>query len=236
MTHREILVGLLDSGIREFPPESVKAERRFVLQDSGEVGEISAEPDILGHGTELAHILRFHEPHTRIVSAQIFTGSFATSAATAAAGLRWLIDQKARLINMSFGLKEDRSVLRDACAMALQSGAVLLAAAAARGAAVFPAAYPGVIRITGDARCAPGELSVLGTTQADFGAHVRPISTQDDRNGTVGGASYAVAHAAGIGASFLQENPGTGAADVRAHFEKSAAYLGPERRSANGDR
>ena len=69
MTRREILVGLLDSGIMNLPPESVKAERRFFLQDSGEVGVISAEPNILGHGTELAQILRFHEPHTRIVSA-----------------------------------------------------------------------------------------------------------------------------------------------------------------------
>ncbi len=236
MTHREILVGLLDSGIKDLPPESVEAQLRFVLQDSGEVGQLPAGPDALGHGTELARILRFHEPRTRIVNAQIFTGSFATSAVTAAAGLCWLIDRKARLINMSFGLKEDRVVLRDACATALQSGAVLLAAAVARGAAVYPAAYPGVIRITGDARCAPGEMSALGTAQADFGAHVRAIPNQDDRNGTAGGASYAVAHAAGIGASFLLANPGAGAADVLAHFEASAVYRGAEHRSVKGGR
>ena len=55
-----------------------------------------------------------------------------------------------------------------ACAALLGQGAVLVAAHPARGAPCFPAAYPGVIAATGDARCGWQELSQLGP--ALFGA------------------------------------------------------------------
>ena len=125
---------------------------------------------------------------------------------------------------MSFGLREDRPSLRMACERALEQGVILVAAAPARGEPVFPAAYAGVIRATGDARCAPGELSFLNTSQADFGGHVRAGATG------VAGASVGCAQVAARAAAFLSAHPGGSAAQLRTWLAEQASYRGPERR------
>ncbi len=101
---------------------------------------------------------------------------------------------------------------------------ILVAASPARGAPVFPASYPGVIRATGDARCAVGEISSLATAQADFGAHVR---VEDD---AVAGASVGCAHLSACAATFLDQNPGASLDDLRVWLVERATYRGPERR------
>ena len=101
---------------------------------------------------------------------------------------------------------------------------ILVAAAPARGEPVFPAAYAGVVRATGDARCGPGELSFLSTRQADFGGHVRTGATN------VAGASVGCAHVTARAAAFLSAHPGGSAAQLRAWLAGQAIYRGPERR------
>jgi subtilisin family serine protease len=219
-----LVLGLIDSGIAGSLSASVAASRCFVVADDGEVRQADAAPDQLGHGTALAAILLQGAPDGRLLNAQVFRHTLACGAAQVAAALDWLVQQRAQLVNMSFGLREDRPSLRNACERALAQGVILVAATPARGEPVFPAAYAGVIRATGDARCAPGELSFLDTRQADFGGHVRAGA------GTVAGASVGCAHVAARAAGFLGANPGSSAAQLRAWLEGQASYRGPERR------
>jgi hypothetical protein len=86
-------------------------------------------------------------------------------------------------------LGADRTVLRDAVSRAVEKGLLLVAALPARGQPVFPAAYPGVIAATGDARCAPGELSHLDLLL--FGGCAR-LGVEDQSSRT-GGASIGAA-------------------------------------------
>ncbi len=155
----------------------------------------------------------------------MFLRAWATAPAVVAAGLNWLVEQDCQLVNMSFGLRQDRRVLREACLAARRAGAVLVAAAPARGPAVFPSAYDGVVRVTGDARCAPGEFSRLGTAQADFGACVRGAQAGDR---PCGGASFAVARVTAALAAHL--GAGGDARDVAAYLRGIARYQGPERK------
>ena len=145
-----------------------------------------------------------------------------TTPEAVAAGLDWLRAEKARIVNLSFGLREDRAALRGAIEAALAADMDLLAATPARGARVFPAGYPGVIRVTGDARCAVGEISALGGRPADFGACPRGLE------GEAGGASFAVGHVSGLLAARLA----TGWLDPRAELARLARFHGPERRLA----
>jgi hypothetical protein len=184
----------------------VAAERAFSLDDSGTVVAVDSAGDALGHGTALARIILAAAPDAELLVARIFDERMVTQPAVAAAGLDWLVGEGARMVNMSFGLRHDRGVLREACARAVSAGAILLGAAAARGAAVYPSAYPGVIRVSGDARCAPDELSTLGGGQADFGAHPRP-SQGFTGAGPDGGASFAVPHVCTVIAAYLAERP-----------------------------
>jgi hypothetical protein len=225
------LVGLLDSGVAAALGERVAAARRFRLDAGREIETAPGGGDDLGHGTALARIILAGAPTARLLDARVFDDAMVTSAAVAAAGLDWLVAEGAALVNMSFGLRHDRAVLAEACARAAQGGVILLAAAPARGAPVYPGAYPEVIRISGDARCAPGQISALGGGQADFGAHPKP-SQGFEGAGPAGGASFAVPHAAALLAAHLGQHPQTDQAAARRHLEAIASYHGPERRSS----
>ena len=201
-----ILVGLLDSGVSQDLAGRVAAERAFQLGEDGDVRTGAAEPDRIGHGTELARIIVAGAPAVSLLNAQVFGATMATTPVAVAAGLDWLIAEGARVVNMSFGLRHDRDVLREACAAAVDQGAILLAAAPARGPMVFPAGYEGVITVQGDARCANGEISALGSPQADFGAHPGPLDGPAERQAQ-GGASFAVAHLCAVLARCLADDP-----------------------------
>jgi hypothetical protein len=225
-----LVVGLLDSGADPAVAPADCPRRSFGVDGHGTVSHCDdGAPDAIGHGTALARIVHADNPTARLAVARIFTDSFACTPAAAAAGLDWLVEQGARVITMSFGLREDRVVLRKACERAASAGVILLGAAPARGPGVYPSSYDGVIRISGDARTRPGEISVLGGKQADFGACPRPVEA--DR--TEGGASFAVAHATAIALPFLAGNPGAGAVDLCDYLVSIARFHGPERRTAD---
>lgn len=228
-----LTVGVLDSGVDPNVVGENTVTRSFLVDDRGDVvfRDDGAE-DALGHGTALATIIFAAEPSVRLAFARIFIESFACTPAAAAAGIDWLVDQGTAVINMSIGLRQDRAVLRESCDRAIAAGVVLLASAPARGPAVFPGSYDGVVRVSGDARCAPGEISVLGGEQADFGAHPRPKPWNQGLGRLVGGASFAVAHVAAAVTCFLTDNPEADRTAILKHLDEIARYRGPERRSA----
>jgi hypothetical protein len=153
------------------------------------------------------------------VLAQVFDGEAVTSPGRVAAGLEWCVEQGAQVVAMCLGLRRDEPVLRAACVKAAAAGVDLIASAAPRGAAVYPAAYPAVLSVCGDARCAPGEVSALGGVPAAFGAcHVW---------GRRRGASCAAAAVTGLVAAWRNRG-GTG--DARTHLRGLASYEGRERR------
>jgi hypothetical protein len=206
-----IRVGLIDTGIAADLAPSVAATHSF-------------NPDLPAtaptHGTTVAAIILHHAPQARLLDARAFDADGRAAAAAIAAALDWLAAERAALVNLSLGLRHDRAVLRAAVAAAQSAGLLLIAATPARGAPVYPAAYPGVLRITGDARCAPHELSALGGTPADYGA------CPHDLTGNPGGASLATAHVTGL----LAWKLATGAADPHAILARTARFHGRERR------
>jgi subtilisin family serine protease len=209
----EIVVGLLDSGVEAALSAHFRASRAFVDE---------TRPGPYGHATAIARIILHHAPGAAVVHAQAFGARQRTTPALVAAGLDWLRDEGARIVNMSFGLHHDRAVLRHAIVTAQAAGMILVASAPARGAMVYPGGYAGVIRVSGDARCAPGEISALGGDPGDYGA------CPQDADGRLGGASFATAHVTGLLAGHLS---GTDR-DPRALLDRLARFHGRERRLA----
>ncbi|MCX7057718.1 MAG: S8 family serine peptidase [Proteobacteria bacterium] len=136
------------------------ASARFVAD---ETRIVTREPtsDPTGHGTRLCALLTRGNPGVELVLAQVFDPAGRTSAATVAAAVDWGVEQGAHLLHLSLGLAADRQCLAAAIARATERGLLVVAAVPARGPLPFPAAYPAVLRGTGDARCQPGELSRL---------------------------------------------------------------------------
>jgi hypothetical protein len=194
-----------------------------------------AVSDPLGHGTAVIQAIWAQRDCAELLIAQVFDERGVTTAATIAAALEWSVLAGAGLIHMSLGLREDRHVLAAAIAAAASAGCIIVASAPARGPCTFPARYPNVIRGTGDARCAPGEISVLASAQADFGGCTR-LARQPEgplAASTVqpAGASLGAAHITG----FILEHvlPGSAPEQVRVRLTSMAHYRGVERRAAH---
>ncbi len=224
-----ITLGLLDSGLCDGVAAAAAAARRFYLDDGGEVAVGSPGIDSLGHGSALAKLILGRVPAIRLMSAQVFDHRGIAAPAVIAAGLDWLVSEGAQVVNMSFGLTQDRAVLAGACCRAVEAGVLLVASVPAVGPTVYPASYAGIVRATGDARCGDGEISYLGEPRADFGA--RPwLPGIDEVSGaaTIAGASVACARVAAELAALLAAAPERGAAAL-ARLIKTATPLGPQR-------
>jgi hypothetical protein len=194
-------------------------------------------PDPSGHGSRIAGLLMRDRP-IELLLGQVFTTGAATTGASVAAAVDWAVVGGANLIHLSLGLAADRPVLAAAVARATAVGCIVVASAPARGAPVFPAAYPGVVRATGDARCAPGEISCL--SEGLFGACPRlDASAAQIRAGAAGGRA-SLGGGASIGAAWvtwaiLGGAPAT-ASGVIAGLTAAARYRGPESRSSMSSR
>ena len=213
-------VALIDSGADPVTLAAARAARRFVDTD----GRVEVQPtlaDACGHGTRVAGVLFGDAMPAALLVAQVFDHRRATTAATVAAAIRWAVAERANLVHMSLGVREDRPVLAAAVAAATRAGLLLIASTPARGAPPFPAAYPGVLRGTGDARCGPTEISVLDAARGHFGGCARAADG-------AGGAS--------IGAAYLSRfilrsvAPGAGYETTLQRLAALARYQGPERR------
>ncbi|MBL4767423.1 MAG: S8 family serine peptidase [Rhodobacteraceae bacterium] len=224
MTARKIRLGLVDSGVSEHQAGHIKESCGFSPE-----GVLPVRPDPLGHGTTVCGIIRHHAPDIALYNAQVFDGRGVTTAATVAAALDWLVTEKVDLINLSLGLVQDRAVLKAAVSRAIDAGIILVAASPAQGAAVYPSAYPGVIRATGDARCATGEVSFLDSAQADFGACPRGLEALGPQRPRIGGASLGTAHLSGQLAACLRA--GGKGENAREWLVSRAKYVHSERRT-----
>ncbi len=221
----QVRIGVIDSGFRPDQAAKVKAAAGFVVGEHG-VQRTDATPDQLGHGGAILDVVSWGAPDAAFIVAQVFRERLAGSAAQVAAALDWVVGQGVQVVNLSLGLRMDREVLARACERALGAGVIVCASSPARGEAVFPAAYPGVFRMTGDARCRRGEISHLATQYADFGAHVRPLG--NDSAGI--GASAGCAHLSGAIGRFLCDGGSAVPVRIRSHLIDRASYHGPERR------
>jgi hypothetical protein len=232
---KAVLVGLVDSGVAEELRGRMAGIRRFRQNPEGAIVNEAATPDFLGHGTLTARLILQHAGTATLLCAQVFDERGVTTPATVAAGLGWLVKQGARVINLSLGLTEDRPVLRAACADAIAAGAWLAASVPILGARVFPAAYPGVVRVTGDARCQRRELSALDGQRADFGACPWPAGSPPigAREGVsvIAGASMASARVSGALARMLAIDP---AGNPVEGLRRLCAYHGPQTPPVSG--
>jgi hypothetical protein len=191
----------------------------------------------------MARLLTDGDEAFELMLGQVFLGARPASAAAVAAALDWAVAGGADLIHMSLGLAADRAVLAAAVGRAVGAGCVVVASAPARGGKVYPAAYAGVIRGTGDARCGPRELSCLGPVFFGGCPQFVVSGAEDCAVGigigigidVGGGAGAGVSAGASVGAvwvtrSILSEPKRRDARVVIGMMTAKAKYLGRERR------
>jgi fatty-acyl-CoA synthase len=199
-------------------PEHPALEARETLRPGG-------DRHAARHAAVLAEAVLAVAPGTRFVNLVVFGAGLATDAATLARALDRAAALRPDLALCALGMARPDAAVAAACAGLVATGCVVVAAAPARGAPVFPAALPGVLSVQGDARCGPAEWSWLGLPKAEFGACPAVAGRPD-----VAGASAAAAAFAGLVAARLAS--GAQARDIAAAMRARAAFRGRERRAA----
>ncbi|QRY78266.1 peptidase S8 and S53 subtilisin kexin sedolisin [Pseudomonas sp. PDNC002] len=217
----ELRVGVVDSGHAVEHTRSVIGGQCFRLSDDG-LDLLPLSVDLLGHGSAVCEAILSHAPDVHLLVAQVFDERGVTSPLQIAAALHWLGEQDVRVVNLSLGVRQDRPILRDAVAELIEAGVLICASSPARGEPVFPASYPGVVRVTGDARCGEGEWSWLDSPQADFGAAVKVAGRS--------GASLGCAAFCGRLAALLAERPELSNVQLIEVMRERAAFQGIERK------
>jgi Subtilase family len=218
-------IAVIDSGVAPSVRPPVRSARRFIANDA-QIIEAELAPDPTGHGTVVAQIIASAGVPMELCIAQVMDAEGRATPAAVAAALSWVLAQRVQLIHLSLGLRHDRAVLAAAISRVIAAGVAIVASTPARGLRTYPAAYPGVIRATGDARCGREEISHLATPWADFGAcavHWRPDGRAQR------GASVGAAHLTRFILAHLP--PATEPAAVSRSLAQDARYRGAERRA-----
>ncbi|WP_290703044.1 peptidase S8/S53 subtilisin kexin sedolisin [Amphritea sp.] len=232
-TTGRVAIGIVDSGYGFEPSPPVGVDRVIASQAFRfDQGVILAPVinDQLGHGSALLEVIAEQAPLAEFAIAQIFTERLTTTPVQVAAAIDWLVEQQVDLINLSLGLRNDRDILGVACENAIKAGVIICASSPAKGDPVYPSAYPGVFRMTGDARCTgPAQLSCLKTQYADFGGYVKA------RNGVIG-ASAGCAQLTGHIGRYLSAGGATDLNSVSHWLETQADYFGVEVRFPPGSK
>jgi len=229
---------MVDLGPNPIPPPGFHFEGDFMGRDD-------VPQDEVGHGTHVAGTIACASNNAtgvagvtwncRLMPVKVLTRIVNNanandvrgvgSAADIAAGIRFAVDQGARVLNLSLGGTVDTQVERDAIAYAISQGAVVVAAMGNgflppnNNQDSFPAAYPDVVAVGGinqaDQR-AP--FSQTGPHIDVVAPGVGVLSTVwDNGYATMDGTSMASPHVAGVAALILSCNSnltGVQAADI----------------------
>ncbi|MGD9767309.1 MAG: S8 family serine peptidase [Pseudolabrys sp.] len=227
-----VRVAVIDSGIDVSHP---------ALQGAvvAQFNAAASPADVHNHGTGIAGLIAARggftgsAPAAQILAVRAFDPDSTSAQATTFAilkGLDWSVEQRARVINMSFAGPADPTMTR-ALLAASRKGAILVAAAGNAGAQsppLYPAADPNVIAVTAtgaeDAvfpRANRGRYVMVAAPGIDVVAPAIAGGYQ-----VSSGTSLSAAEVSGVIALLLQRRPGLKADAVRAILTATARDLG----------
>jgi subtilisin family serine protease len=239
------IVAVIDSGIDLDHPDLIAnlvSGWDFVNNDA------SADDD-QGHGTHVAGIIGAVGNNgiavagvnwtARLMPVKVLNANGAGDQATVALGIRWAVDNGARVINLSLGASIPAGgslpALESAVAYAISKGCVVAAASGnvsatlPKGTVMYPAAYPGVIGVGAvDRNNAIADFSNTGAFLDVVAPGASILSTY--RGGGVtfmSGTSMATPHVAGLAGLILAARPSLSGDQVRAALINTATDLGP---------
>lgn len=222
-----ITVAVIDSGINGDDPrlEGHLVEGWHIqLGATGHAILDSDYTDENGHGTNMAAAIAELAPGAKLVGVKIMDARLRTSADLMAAGIETAYRAGAHIISLSLGTPNmgKALLLRDCCALAVESDAIVLAAAHPKGDRAYPADLPETVGVATHPDCpldkfyyfAPHRFprQQWGNLTGKFLTHGYEWS--DGERGGFKGSGIATAYMAGRLACLRQALPGESAMDV----------------------
>ncbi len=157
-TGKGVAVAIIDSGIDRNDPRiqgSTVEGWSITLNATGHAILSPDYHDQNGHGTDIAAAVLRMAPEATIVAVKIMDDRLRTSADLMAAGIETAYRHGSQIINLSLGTPNmgKALLLRDCCAMAVESGTVVLAAAHPKGERAYPADLPETVGVASHPDC-----------------------------------------------------------------------------------
>jgi len=217
-----ITIAVIDSGVDASDPRMAGADISgwaISLSATGHALLKSDHADDNGHGTEVAAAIRTVAPAARIVAIKIMDARLRTSADLMAAGIETAFRHGAKVINLSMGTPNmgKALLLRDACALAVESGSIVLAAAHPKGERAYPADLPETLGVASHPDCPQEKYYYFsphrfprkewGSFSGKFLAHGYGTSKEGAGPGPYRGSGLATAYLAGRVACLWEAMP-----------------------------
>ncbi|MFZ5980582.1 MAG: S8 family serine peptidase [Candidatus Zixiibacteriota bacterium] len=227
-TGKGIVVAVIDNGVDTTHPlfEGYLVKDLYDFVDN-DVYPVETEGKLYGHGTFVAGLIRLMAPEAIIMPLRVFDGNGFGYAFSVSEAIYWAIDNKADIINMSFGFASNNPVIETAVNDALAAGIILVAAVGNDSSEIikYPAAYDSVIAVS--------SLDTLGNI-ADFanfgpgvdicapGVSVYSSLAGEYRWGRWTGTSFSAPLVSGACALTLGKKYGLTPGQANAHIRKAA--------------
>ncbi len=212
-----VRVAVIDSGIDADHPDldgCVDGEGSVAFAP-GPDGSIVATPgrhgDSFGHGTACAGIIHQLAPDARITSVKVLGAGLTGTAAAFLAGLRWAVEQRFDVINLSLGSRKRDTALdfHELCDRAYFGGSLVVTAANNAVATSYPSLFASVVSVACNLSRDPYRYHTNPEPPTEFLARGIDVDVLWTGHATsVGtGNSYAAPHIAGLAALIKSKHP-----------------------------
>lgn len=225
----EINIGIIDSGIQSDHKAfaNVRAIRGYnVLDGSGDVHDEDVSIERGGHGTGICSIIVKHLekslPRCNFHIIKIFDERGYTSEEYLISAIRYCIDKKLDLVNLSLGIEtaNPSGDIESICKEAYDEGIILVAATSDNSVSTYPAYSPYVFGVVGGIIQASRDYGVLKGGPVEFvgKGNLQRVASPDSGYKFIAGNSQAAAHITGIIANLLLENSSWGFEDIKEYM------------------
>lgn len=230
-TGEGVQVAVIDSGIdASHIALKGKVKRACIVHEKGkgqiEYEEIPGEEsyDSFGHGSGVAGIIADIAPSAEFISVKVLGENNTGSGEALIAGLRWALDQKIKLINMSLATSKKKFVpdLMELCEKAYVQGAILVVSKRNFGDLGYPAMFSSVISVAMEAFENKFKITHYPENIIEYGARGENVEVVK-LNGSYGlssGTSFATPHVTGIVSLLLSIFPNIRSCQVKAILDE----------------
>jgi subtilisin family serine protease len=209
-----VRVCVIDSGVDARHPRVGAVQASLAVTEIGCELQVSADEngDLFGHGTACAGIIRDLAPDCEVHSMRVLGGDLTGTGEVLVRGLRWAIEERFDLINLSLSTTKQRvaTQLRELADLAYFRNVSIVASAHNMPVDSYPWRFPSVLSVGSHDGRDPYEYYINTSPPVEFVARGVDLELAWSDGATIvaTGNSFAAPHITGIAALILSKHPG----------------------------
>lgn len=225
-TGKKVQVAVLDSGIDSWHSQLLGKIKRSCIVSKTSAGSIGIEEipvekstDSFGHGTAVAGCITSIASDVEITNIKVLNDFNSCTGDILIAGLKWALDNKIRLINMSLATSKQQWAgdLRQLSEQAYVDNSIIVASRRNQGGLGFPASFSSVISVDTQSFDSRFSFNYKKNSMIECDAQGNQIKVlaPGDKFAIQSGTSFATPHITGMVALLLQVYPSLSAPEAK---------------------